>query len=167
MKKLIAIILALFGVNRFSWAAPEKTPGVFDWHIDVLAAVLWAEARGEGPIGVRAVAEVIKNRSDFHHKSTYRVVVDGKQFSCLDKTPPSELIKKAKASKGDDLKLWYFCHTIATALFNGTFKGANLTHGAMFYHSRNVRPLWAEDMFCTARIGNHIFYVSSSREFMP
>jgi spore germination cell wall hydrolase CwlJ-like protein len=158
MKKLFALLFSIM-LGSPQVEAAKKPRSVFDWQIDVIAAALWAEARGEGPLGVRAVAEVIKNRAEKHHAAVYDVVKAPHQFSCFNKGAVA-VVTKAKRSTGPDQEMWLFCHTIATGLFNGTFKGLNLVHGATHYCTPGIPPLWARDMECCAVIGNHKFFKS-------
>ena len=68
------------------------------YDIDIVARTLFGEARGEGPLGMRAVAHVIRNRvRDKRWRDTYaEVCLRSKQFSAWNRgnllrtpSPPS------------------------------------------------------------------------------
>lgn len=161
MKKLfwftIAWVAALF--SRVT-GAPSQT--------EVVAAVIWAEARGEGLMGMRMVAEVIENRRMLLRSSggygtiwvrtAYEVVIEPKQFSCLNTWGAAKLVAFAKASTGPDRSAWEACLQLAEQLVQGTFENFNWTQGATHYHSVAVRPAWAGKLQCMVEYRNHIFY---------
>ena len=120
-----------------------------------LADAIYFEARGETIEGQYAVAEVILNRaaSKAYPNNICSVVKQGGlrrdrcQFSymCDGKF---EVIREPKA----------FARSakIATIMLKGTPR--NLTHGAMYYHSKSVSPSWSKTFHLTTTIGHHHFY---------
>lgn len=115
-----------------------------------LAEALVYEARGEGSIGMRAVAYVILER--VKHKgwpNTIRGVVEQKyQFSYLqDKHKQSEPTKK-------DFDLAY------KEAYDAVFGiSENPVPGAKWYHSDRIKPpKWTKDLEVVKIIGGHIFY---------
>lgn len=119
----------------------------------IVAAVLMGEARGEGEIGMTAVAEVIHNRAVESGKSPLEVVTIPRKFTCLNGTTPEGLYRKFYR-----LKLYATALNIARKCYNEPSKLPNLTKGATFYDHKNNRPFWAVDMNLVASVGNHNFY---------
>lgn len=115
-----------------------------------LAEALVYEARGEGPIGMRAVAYVILERvKDKGWPNTIRGVVEQKyQFSYRqDKHKQSEPTKK-------DFDLAY------KEAYDAVFGiSENPVPGAKWYHSDRIKPpKWTKDLEVVKIIGGHIFY---------
>lgn len=129
--------------------------------VDVLARTLWGEARGEGDIGLEAVACVVLNRVKIAQErggfwwgnNIIQVCQKPYQFSCWNRSDPS--YKKLQAVTEQDL---YFATAkrIATRAVIG--KIADITKGATHYHATYVAPYWAKGEKPTITIGNHIFY---------
>lgn len=146
MRKMLAILTALFTAK----AAQSL-------EVKVVAAVLWAEARGEGPNGVRAVAEVIRNRTSSPRRwgrTPYEVVTKVKQFACLNGTAPAALVERMENSTGIDATAREVCMNVARGLVEQTFQGED-TGGATHYDC--VRQMgWG--LALSAIIGNHYFY---------
>ena len=121
-----------------------------------LADAIYFEARGESIEGQYAVAEVILNRveSSAYPNSVCSVIKQGGirrhrcqfSFMCDGKF---ETIREPEA----------FAQSAKIAMI--MLKGAprELTHGAMFYHSQSVSPLWSQNFHRTATIGDHHFYI--------
>ena len=59
---------------------------------DAIAAVLMGEARGEGEIGMRAVAEVIRNRGG----DPLMTILRKGQFSCLNHCTIEDLVSRMR-----------------------------------------------------------------------
>jgi spore germination cell wall hydrolase CwlJ-like protein len=115
-----------------------------------MAEALYYEARGEGPRGQEAVAEVIlqRTRSKAHPKSICGVVHQPYQFSYL--TDGSTKRKR-------DPEAWNAATELAARILKGDIV-TSMTRKAMYYHTVDVLPDWASTMVMTARIGDHIFY---------
>lgn len=128
--------------------------------VEVVAAVLWAEARGEGPHGVCAVAEVIRNRTREPRRwgaTAYEVVTQPKQFSCFNGVKASMLIAMAEHSTGADRFAWDYCLRVARELVLGTFSDDTM-RGATHYHAEQGLPYWAASLDYVAQVGDHHFY---------
>jgi spore germination cell wall hydrolase CwlJ-like protein len=120
-----------------------------------ITAVLLAEARGEGVIGMSAVAEVIHQRSLERHWTCLKVVTQHHAFSCLNKTTPEKLYEQRR----HDPELAAAMGISAILLWHPE----NITHhtrGANHYHATTMAkpPLWAIGKKPTAVIGHHAFY---------
>lgn len=116
---------------------------------DAIAAVLMGEARGEGADGMRAVAEVIRNRGG----DPLMTILRKGQFSCLNHTTIEELISKMRWKLG-----WRNAVAIAWTLIQSPCHVGNHTHGATHYARSDNTPAWALRMKRVAKIGNHTFY---------
>lgn len=129
--------------------------------IDVLARTLWGEARGEGAMGMQAVACVILNRVRVARaKGRYwwgddivAVCQKPYQFSCWNKDD----LNYRRLLAVDDADMQY-----ATALRLARRAVHDLledsTGGATHYHAAGMTPHWARLEKPTAVIGRHIFY---------
>ena len=121
----------------------------------IVAAVLMGEARGEGEIGMTAVAEVIRNRANAASKSPLEIVLKKGEFSCLKDTTPEALHRKLRRMKTYPLAL-----RIAKTCYNTPAQLPNVTKGATFFDSmKKDRPPWSDDVQLVTTIGNHRFYV--------
>ena len=143
----------LSGIERVE--VDENDP---DWRC--LTEALYFEARGESPLGQIAVAEVILNRVDSgRFPDTVCDVVrqgmnsgKGCQFSYLC-DGKKEIVGNAS--------LFEQLGKIAWVMMQG--RPRTLTGKAMFYHNTSVKPTWSRAFVRTARIGDHVFYRSSTR----
>jgi N-acetylmuramoyl-L-alanine amidase len=113
-----------------------------------VAAVLIAEAGGEGLAGMQAVANVIANRAGARGLSRLAVVSSPRQFSCLNGSSLSRL--EAAARKHPR---WGCAVALASQA-----SLPDITGGANHYHAAGVSPRWAKPANRTARIGGHTFY---------
>ena len=119
----------------------------------IVAAVLMAEAWGEGEVGMTAVAEVIRTRANESKISPLAVVTSYKQFSCLNSSNADQLY-----SRFARLRDYRTALAISRKLYNqpealpGYSKGAN-------HFTRSVeKPAWAQGQHPVVVIGNHAFY---------
>ena len=106
---------------------------------------LYHEARGEGVLGLSAVASVVMNRAMATGKDVCDVVYKYKQFSWTQKPKPI-------ASK-DNL---HNIFVVAGKALSGQL--TDVTQGATHYHATHVKPKWAKAMRKVVIINNHIFY---------
>jgi N-acetylmuramoyl-L-alanine amidase len=106
--------------------------------VNEVASVVYAEARGEGEVGMRAVAHVIYNRSKEKGVSPCIVVRQPKQF--------------AKASPRPKDEMWQIAKRIALD------PGFDITKGATYFHNKTVKPYWIRSLRVTFSWGGHIFY---------
>jgi N-acetylmuramoyl-L-alanine amidase len=123
----------------------------------VFARTIWGEARGEGELGMEAVACVIVNRAvlgGWWGESIEEVCLKPWQFSCWNKNDPNrpELI-----AVGDDDPQFKICLAIAEKAYAGTLK--DVTHGADSYHDIRMNPpKWADNLKPVCVIKHHVFY---------
>ena len=142
--KTLTAITGLAAVT--SVQAAQNEPSYED---QLVAAVLVAEAGGEGYQGLRAVHETICNRAKAKGWSRQRVVLQPKQYSCLNKCDPDRLIAICKHHKA-----WNGALKVAMS------KPGNITKGATHYDNvgRWGKPEWAKEMKEVATIKHHVFY---------
>ena len=142
-----------------AWLASQPKPKGGS-EFKCLAEALYFEARGETVKGQFAVAEVIRNRvKSSRFPDSYCAVINqgtGRKHQCqfsytCDGKP--EVIAEP-ASYATVAK-------VARATMDG--KSADITKGAMFYHTTAVRPSWSRKFTNTARFGAHLFYRRGAR----
>lgn len=145
------------------------SPMLTQENLDIAAKTVWAEARGEGEAGMRAVAAVIVNRAlsaqsymaKHQDKTRHPLFGDGGlgsasqakwQFSCWNADDPNK-DKMENLSPSDpayqkamDAVLW-------------AVQNADPTQGASHYYASSIdQPAWAADATFTKKIGAHLFY---------
>lgn len=134
-----------------------------DLAIDILARTLWGEARGEGPIGMRAVAHVVNNRVALAHthggawlwgNDFITVCRKPYQFSCWNLGDPSRAKLIVIDARNREFRT---ARTLASAVINKTDRD-DPTFGATHYHRFDISPKWAHNLTPTTKIGAHIFY---------
>ncbi|MCP5073233.1 MAG: cell wall hydrolase [Rhodobacteraceae bacterium] len=130
-----------------------KASGDAEWAC--LTEALYFEARGESFKGISAVAEVIVNRRDSGKfpGTVCRVInqgVGGKrgcQFSY--KCDGHKEVFRERDAYDRVAK-------IASLTLNGAL--LKVTDGALYYHTKAVRPSWSRKFRRTANVGAHYFY---------
>lgn len=130
--------------------------------IDVLARTLYGEARGEGSVGMQAVACVVLNRvAVAKEKSGFwwgndiiQVCQKPYQFSCWNRSDPN--FKKLQMVDKSDL---YFATALRIAQRAVAGALEDITFGATHYHASSIQPYWTRSEKPVATIGRHIFYV--------
>lgn len=144
-----------------SSAVSPNAPVVLDEEeVRLLAATAWGEARSEGENGMRAVAHVMVNRvGDRFGEDLATVILSPKQFSVWNRGDPNRrtVINLARdpSSVATDPE-WTVADRIAREVLSG--QSVDPTGGALFYHTRAVRPRWARIGEGRQVIGQHIFY---------
>ncbi len=115
---------------------------------EVVLQTIILEAVGEGPQGMVAVGEVIRNRAKLFLKDFHTVCLMPKQFSCWnDGDRARQFLEKHRH--------YYFLALMAWR----ESEQSGLTGGATDYHTNFIHPYWANAYRIVATIGNHIFYV--------
>lgn len=116
---------------------------------DVIDALI-AEALGEGPEGIAAVAHVIQQRALAEGKTPEQIVNEAGQFTGV--TSPGRVVAqsmKDPATRAQVEQIW-----------NGVQSGSipNPYPGANYFHTPQVSPSWASEYQRLGQVGNHIFY---------
>ena len=127
-----------------------------------LAQVMYYEARGEGPEGEKAVAEVVLHRlkNGDHGKTLCAVVYQGAagtycqfSFAC-----------DGSLNKPKEAEPWRQAQILAARILVLEAALTETTGGATFYHATSVMPRWAKQLTRVAQIGSHIFYRQPSSD---
>ncbi len=125
--------------------------------IDILARTVWAEARGEGLDGMKAVAHVMLNRwrtidGQFRKDDTIATAcLRHAQFTCWSAGDPN--FEKMQTVTFDDLLF-----RLATRAALEAFDEPDPTLGGRHYHTKNVRPRWSRGYKPVVVIGKHKFF---------
>ena len=150
-------------VPLFTPALPAKAPQVTQPSLqgddrDVAARTIWAEARNQGELGMRAVACVINNRWKTRYRrrrSPTEVCLDRWQFSCWNANDPN--LAKLRAVTAASSEQFAVALRLADTMLDGSL--VDITHRARHYHAANIRaPSWALGHQPCAAIGDHLFY---------
>ena len=147
---LIVAVLALL-------SSPGRAASVDALSDDVrcLALTVYWEARSLSPRGHRSVAHVALNRvaSDDFPESVCEVVYQGGEtrYRCQ-----FSWWCDGKADTPTNPEAWEEAVSIARKVLAG--ETADPTGGALYFHSENVDPPWAETFHRTTEIDGHIFY---------
>ena len=153
---------------------------VSEYHpsVQCFALNMYYEARDQGTAGVFAVTAVVLNRvNDSRFPNTICEVVYQGPIRESWKTrqhkdlPASE--RKYYPIKNRCQFSWYcdgkkdIPHNkkryrelldLSEAIVYNEISFVDITDGALFYHTDNIRPSWAKTKKRTTKIGNHIFY---------
>ncbi len=155
--------------------------------LNVLAQTIWGEARQDGVKGMIAVGNVIKNRVEANKamfgQGIRGVALKPKQFSCWNPGDPNreklkdilqydKIISLRKSPTGEPFNEWFqkFKNTgeyleyksylkakeIAQQILDGTVP--DITKGATYYHTTDVKPIWRKKLDKVAQFGDHVFY---------
>jgi len=143
--------------------------GWTEFDLETMALTVWAEARGEGPDGIAAVAWVIRNRwenpgwwsrqrGDGIADDTIAAVCrEPYQFSCWNPSDPQRvrLLNPATKERID----YQFCRKICEQVLNAPIED-DLVKGADHYCTKAVvrYTRWARGRTPVKVIGNHQFY---------
>lgn len=129
--------------------------------IDTLARTIWGEARGEGSLGMQAVACVVMNRLAVSRdmggfwwgRSVIDICQKPYQFSCWNRNDPNY----RKLLHVDCRDRFFAC---ALAMAQQVIAGriSDPTHEATHYHTAGIFPFWSRAQEPIAVIGKHIFY---------
>lgn len=142
--------------------------------LDVMALTIWGEARGEGILGMRAVAHVIQNRanSSMRRKQFGGDVIevalknDGSfhQFSAWNEFDPNAAkmsdIKRLDRNS-HDYAMWLLARQVAKEVLSG--ESVDITDGRRFYHTADITPYWSKYGTGRRQIGKHIFYYTADK----
>ena len=119
-----------------------------------LAEAIYHESRDQGTEGMIAVGKVVMNRVNAGYgENTCEVVRQKTNGVCQF----SYYCMSSKYKQIRDLESWNKAKSIANGIFFGFYKDP--TNGALFFHTKDVRPRWRRSMQKTVVIDDHIFYV--------
>lgn len=124
--------------------------------IDVLARTVLGEARGEGQLGMEAVAHNIRNRANSgqYPSDPAAVAQQPYQYSTWNSGEGGNNPQQFSQNSPQ----YQTAQQIIQSVFGGS--SPDPTNGALFYHNPSVNPSWANSVnqYGTTQIGNHIFY---------
>lgn len=126
-----------------------------------LAEMMYYEARSEGEVGERAVAEVVLNRlaGGEHGKSICAVVYEGAGQTFCQFT----FVCDGSLNQGKEPEAWRQAQVLAARMLSGEIPEGAETGDATYYHTDAVHPTWAPHMQRVIQIGRHIFYRSAEK----
>ncbi len=140
----------LFAAQGDNAAAATTT---FTYGQQVVAAVLMAEAGGEGEAAMVAVAEVIRLRADHAGMTPLAVVQQPFQFSCLNGIQPRKLIGRFQGRRDFEVAL-----RISRRMYNSPERLPGIAMGATHFERAGTRPYWTRGLQPVARFGRLNFY---------
>ncbi|HEV7368942.1 cell wall hydrolase [Arenibaculum sp.] len=161
----VVLIGGLAALYWYRWEvghmALDATVGTATDEVDTLARTMWGEARGEGRVGMEAVANVVVNRVAFSKarggywwgNSVTEVCLKPWQFSAWNPGDPNA-VKLRRVNSTDQA----FSLALEIARLAVAGKLPDRTGGATHYHTRAVSPGWKAGAIKTASIGAHEFY---------
>ena len=163
-RPIVTLVPTEFALSAIFAAPVEPAPVELDeTEVRLLAATMWGEARSEGEDGMRAVAHVMVNRIGPRFGETLStVILSPHQFSVWNRGDPNRrLVVNLVANpepytSGENAAAWEAAQRIAREVLSG--QSVDPTGGALFYHTRAVRPRWAPYGIGRQTIGQHIFY---------
>jgi N-acetylmuramoyl-L-alanine amidase len=127
-----------------------------------LTANLYFEARGEGVKGLKAVADVTLNRvkSKKYPPSVCKVVFQKHQFSWTNEVPWDQIQKAlnhVEPSKNpQEVSAYHQAYKEAKKTLLG--RPRVLSESVLWYHTKEVKPKWRNNLKVHTIIGSHIFY---------
>lgn len=124
--------------------------------LDIITRTVLGEARGEGELGMAAVAHNIRNRSlsGKFPSDPAKVALQPYQYSAWNKGEGGNNPQQFSPSS----RQYQNARKLVEEVWGGT--RPDPTNGALFYHTPQVSPAWAGEVnkHGTTRVGNHIFY---------
>lgn len=125
--------------------------------VDILARTIWGEARGDGRVGMTAVANVIVNRANnprWWGQDISTCCLAPWQFSCWNENDPN--LAKLESVTGADPQ---FVTALAIAQEAVAGKLADTTLGADSYYAiGSSTPSWVATATPTCHIIHHAFF---------
>ncbi|MCC6234970.1 MAG: cell wall hydrolase, partial [Verrucomicrobiales bacterium] len=125
----------------------------FSYGQQVVAAVLMAEAWGEGEVAMTAVAEVIRLRSVRAGVSPLAVVTRRRQFTCLNQTTPVALVRKFQGEEDFAVAL-----RIARRIYHRPESLPGHARGATHFERVGTQAHWTRGHRPVAMVGKLAFY---------
>ncbi len=158
---VVALVLVVFGVLvYFSIVGHDRSQNIRTRTKDLncLTKNIYHEARGEPIDGQYAVAEVTMNRvASKHYPNTVCEVVYQANFDVIRKRDVSAFSwTELDLTAPIDRNIWRRAWKIAEEVYSE--QAERRVEGALFYHSKYIRPRWSRGKRRIAKIGRHIFY---------
>ena len=150
---VVVVIGFLFSFGNCAMAGPLDG---LSYDEKVVAITILAEAKGEGSVGMQAVACVIQQRSIEKKKTTAFVCLQRKQFSCWNGQAGIASLGNKVTRK--NLPAVEIAIKLAKDLVSGKELDRSLVRWANHYHTLEVRPKWSAGAVPVAIIGHHKFF---------
>ena len=151
--KKITILLLLFSQLAIGSSAPYQYANKIDPEL-IVAATILAEARGEGETGMKAVGQVILNRSRGRNLPCEAVCLQPWQFSCWNNTKP--VLRQIEGLMSESEAATSCALAIAAFICSGVDVLPCFSYNHYYAH-KHCYPSWARDAKSVKIIGNHIF----------
>ena len=152
MRYIIIIILIAFTIET------TLSGALSDLERHVVASCVILESASEGVYGMRAVLNVIWNRSDHRLDKVFKVVIKPYQFSSMKSiwspNPDySQLIRRAQRDR-----MYASAFNLVLVMEKRLLQ--DNTQGSTFYHTTNITPYpyWSAHFKHEVTIGSHVFY---------
>ena len=151
MRYIIIIILIAFTIET------TLSGALSDLERHVVASCVILESASEGVYGMRAVLNVIWNRSDHRLDKVFKVVIKPWQFSCMHsiwgKRNPdyNRLIMRAQRDR-----MYASAFNLVLLMEKGFLQ--DNTQGSTYYHTKEILPWWSKHYHYQKDIGSHVFY---------
>ena len=136
---------------------------VSDKELHCLALNVYFEARGEEPEGQFAVADVVMHRVKHHDfpNTICGVVTQGIYPSWNPEVPLKNMCQFSwycdrKPDNPIDIEAFEAAMYVARTVLGPNYYPE--VEYALYYHTPQVNPEWAEEKVVVASIGNHLFY---------
>lgn len=123
------------------------------WEVNVVAAVIAGEARGEGRTGMIAVGEVIRERCIERKQTPFQVVTARNEFTSKVGLTAVQVVRRYSAEQGYATAL-----EVANLVCNDPEGLPGITHHANAFDKKTAKPWWAKGKKPVVIIGNHAFY---------
>lgn len=146
----VGLVLLLAGI-----VTSKQIQWYNETQLECLALNIYFESRGEPRMGQVAVAQVVMNRVDdgrFPGGVCAVVQQAGSKNGVCQFSWWCDRHGDIPRHKGD----WELAQKIARAVYRGGM--SDPTHGALWYHTVDVKPIWRIRLKRGPRIGQHIFY---------
>lgn len=157
MELIIATLLFLSsGTHHAPPLAHEIPPKITHREISCLEANVWHESRGEGLLGMMAVAKTTLNRarSEGWPPDVCKVVHQARQYSW---TSLPKRKQKIKLKNSIDRQSYSLVQLATQLAISSDYVGYDYMQGADHYHATSVNPSWNKKMEVVMVIGNHKF----------
>jgi len=133
--------------------------------VDCMKEAVWYESRSEGTQGMKAVAQVILNRSRVQGKGICSVIHAPFQFSYRNHLKKGQAMPQRTHRKSlnalEALSITNAANVAFKAITSDPsafLKESGVSKDALWYKTRKVHPKWAKVLRIDATIKNHQFY---------
>jgi len=133
--------------------------------VDCMKEAVWYESRSEGTQGMKAVAQVILNRSRESSKGICDVIHAPFQFSYRNHLKKGQAMPQRTHRKPYNSLEALSSNNASAVAFKAItsdpsafLKGSGVSKDALWYKTKKVNPKWAKVLRIDATIKNHQFY---------